>query len=80
MLWLPFAYREEILETQRDVSLRIPKRSRKIGKTLPYEMPAPFLPPEFAYKSISDPELCYTFLRRRHPVGVQTWLHHLKSF
>ena len=36
-------------------------------------MPALFLPPEFAYQSIPDPELSYTFLRW-HPVGVQTWL------
>ena len=42
-------------------------------------MPALFLPPEFAYQSIPDPELSYTFLRRWHPVGVQTWLHLLKT-
>ena len=43
-------------------------------------MPVLFLPPEFAYQSISDPELSYTFLRRWHPAGVQTSLHLLKTF
>ena len=32
-------------------------------------MPALFLPLGFAYQSIPDPELPYTFLRRWHPVG-----------
>ena len=70
------------LGTKRAVSLRISKRSCKIVKTLPCEMPNPalFLPPEFAYQSIPDPELSYIFLRRWHPVGVQTWLHLLKTF
>ena len=36
-------------------------------------MPALFLPSEFTYQSIADPELSYTFLRRWNPVGVQTW-------
>ena len=43
-------------------------------------MPALFLPPKFVYQSIPDPKLSYTFLRRWHPVGVQTWLHLLKTF
>ena len=43
-------------------------------------MPALFLPPEFAYQSIPDTELSYTFLPRWHPVDVQTWLHLLKTF
>ena len=30
-------------------------------------MPTLFLPPEFAYQSIPDTELSYTFLRRWHP-------------
>ena len=42
-------------------------------------MPVLFLPPGFAFQSLPDPELSYTFLRRWHPVGVQTWLHNLKS-
>ena len=43
-------------------------------------MPAPFLPPEFADQSIPGPKLSSTFLRRWHPVSVQTWLHLLKTF
>ena len=43
-------------------------------------MPALFLPPEFTYQSIPDPELSCTFLCRLHPVGVQTWLQLLKTF
>ena len=43
-------------------------------------MPVLFLPPEFAYQSIPDPELSYTFLRRWHPVGVQTWFRSTYSY
>ena len=35
-------------------------------------MPALFLPPEFAYQRIPDPELSYTFIRRWHSVAVQS--------
>ena len=43
-------------------------------------MPVLFIPPEFAYQSLPDPELSYTFLRLWHPAGVQTGVHLLKTF
>ena len=67
------------LGTQQAVSLRIPHRSCKIVETVPCEMPSACAISSTWIQSIPDPELSYTFLRRWHPVGVQTWLHLLKT-
>ena len=82
MLWLPFAHRQGIWGPNGLLAcayltdhVRLLKRYHVKCLT-----PALFLPPKFACQSIPDPELSYIFLRRWHPVGVQTWLHHLKTF
>ena len=70
------------LGTQRAVSLRIPKRSCKIVETLPCEMPnaCAISSTWIRLSQYTRSRISYTFFRRWHQVGVQTWLHLLKTF
>ena len=63
------------LVTQQAVSFRIPNDYIRLLKH--YHVKCL---PEFAYQSLPDPELCYTFLRRWDQMGVRTLLHLLKTF
>ena len=82
MLWLPFAHRQGIWGPNGMLACAYLNDHVRLLKHYHVKclMPALCLPLEFAYQIIPDPELSYTFLRRRHPVGVQTWLHLLKTF